>query len=366
MNFTVDFVIFSLSGFFPFFLLRSLSVQHLSPPRDFSLSIDMENLNIQPEDVRVPSADSSPTQVLPEDSPSNPDPMTVSNHSDTQALDPASLPSLPRSENQYNEDYTDYARQVHNPAHGSWPVAEPFEEWACRRSGQNRYWFYRAWFHHQTLFWDHMDLEYYKSATGYFIDTHPASHWPMTHSRVWGTRGWQLVLSATQSLSMWEQCERFEAELRAEEERLAAAHNPTNIPVHRRGQKRQAVDNLEHLNVQYQIESLLRNFSQMDVSQVPMLQSLAAPEQNQLIGGVVHTLTSYQDELQQALRPHDPDRSTAASSAPAGQTSLTDPVTSGTGLPLPPPDSGSMSLNSSSTNTQPTLDPPFPAERAHD
>ena len=81
------------------------------------------------------------------------------------------------------------------------------------------------------------------------------------------------------------------------------------------------MDNLEHLNVQYQIEALLRNFSQMDVSQVP---------QNQLIGGVVHTLTTYQDELQQALRPQDPSsrpgRSTAASSAPTGQTSSSDPV----------------------------------------
>ena len=326
----------------------------------------MENTNIQPEDVRVPSADSSPTRVPHDDIPSNPDQLAVSTH----AVDPALLTSLPRSENQYNDDYTDYARQVHNPAHGSWPVAEPFEEWACRRCGQMRYWFYRAWFHHQTLFWDHSDLEYYKSATGYFIDTHPASQWPMRHSRVWGTRGWQLVLSATESLSIWTQCERFEAELRAEEERVAAAHQPTNAPVHRRGQKRQAVDNLEHLSVQYQIEALLRNFSQMDVSQVPMLQGLPAPQQNQLIGGVVHTLTTYQDELQQALRPHDPSfhpgRSSAASSAPAGQTPSTDPVSSVTGLPLPLPDSGSMSLNSTSTESQHTLDPPFPAERAQD
>ena len=67
-------------------------------------------------------------------SASNPDNMAISNHSDTQAVDPALLPSLPRSENQYNEDYTDYARQVHHPAYGSWPVSEPFEEWACRHT----------------------------------------------------------------------------------------------------------------------------------------------------------------------------------------------------------------------------------------
>ena len=163
----------------------------------------------------------------------------------------------------------------------------------------------------------------------------------MTFSRVWGTRHWQLVLSATESLSIWTQCEKYEAELRAEEERIAAAQQLGNTPAQRRGQKRQAVDNLQHLSVQYQIEALLRNFSQLDVSQVPMLQGLPAPQQDQLIGGVVHTLTTYRDELQQACRPHDPPlhpgRSSAASSAPPGQTFSTDPISSGTGLPLPLP-----------------------------
>ena len=326
----------------------------------------MESIDIQPADVRVPSADSSPTQVPHDDILSNPDHTAVSTH----PVDPALWPNLPLSENQYNEDYTDYARQVHNSTHGSWPVAEPFEEWACRRCDQTRHWFYRAWFHHKTLPWDHSDIEYYKSATGYFIDDHPASQWPMIFSRVWGTRGWQLVLSATESLSIWTQCERYEAALRAEEERIAAAQQLSNTPVHRRGQKRQAVDNLEHLSAQYQIEALLRNFSQLDVSQVPMLQGLPAPQQEQLIGGVVHTLTTYRDELQQACRLHDPPlnpgHSSAASSAPPGQSFSTDPINSGTGLPLPLPDSGSMSLNSTSTESQHTLDPPFPAERAQD
>ena len=182
-------------------------------------------------------------------------------------LDPALLSSLPRSENQYNEDFTDYARQVHNSTHGEWPVAEPYEEWACRRCHNERYWFYRAWFHHKTLPWDHEDIGYYKSATGYFIDDHPASHWPSIFSRVWGTRGWQLVLSATSSLEIWTQCERFEAALRAEEERiaaeearLAAIQQLSHTPAPRRGQKRQALDNLEHLNVQYQIRSSFAQF----------------------------------------------------------------------------------------------------------
>ena len=111
-------------------------------------------MELQPEDVRVPSGDSSPTQAPPDD--------TLSHQ---EHLDPALLSSLPRSENQYNEDFTDYARQVHNSTRGDWPVAEPYEEWACRRNQNERYWFYRAWFHHKTLPWDHEDIGYYKSST---------------------------------------------------------------------------------------------------------------------------------------------------------------------------------------------------------
>ena len=237
----------------------------------------MENMDLHPADVRVPSDDSSPTQIPPDDS------LSQQAHLDltadfTPPSDPTLLQSIPRTENQYNEDYTDYARQIHNSTHGAWPVAEPFEEWACRRCHQLRYWFYRAWFHHKTLPWDHNDIEYYKSATGYFIDDHPASQWPSIYSRVWGTRGWQLALSATQSLPIWTQCENYETALRAEEESIAAAQQLSYTPAHRWGQKRQAVDNLEHLSVQYQIEALLHNFSQLDVSKVPLLQGLPAPQ----------------------------------------------------------------------------------------
>ena len=189
-----------------------------------------------------------------------------------------------------------------------------------------------------------------------------------------GHRGWQLVLSATHSLSIWTQCERYEAALRAEEERiaaeeerLAAAQQLSHPPAPRRGQKRQAVDNLEHLNVQYQIEALLHNFSQLDVSKVPMLQGLPAPQQEELITGVVHTLTTYRDELHQSYRPDDPPgQSTASSSTPPHHFPTTDPISGGTGLPLPLPDSGSMSLNSTSTESQNTMEPPFPSDRPRD
>ena len=209
------------------------------------------------------------------------------------------------------------------------------------------------------------------TATGYFIDDHPASHWPSTFSRVWSTRDWQLVLSATSSLPIWEQCETYEAALRAEEERIAAeealfaaTQQLDDNPVPRRGRKRQAIESLEHLNVQYQVEALLHNFSQLDVSKIPMLQGLPAPQQEQLITGVVHTLTSYRDELHQSYRPDDPP--TASSSAPPDHFHPTDPISGGTGLPLPVPDSGSMSLNSTSTESQNTLEPPFPLDRPRD
>ena len=246
-----------------------LDLLHFSPLPQLFGSISIRFLpdligamELQPEDVRVPSEESSPTHVPPDDLPPQ-----------QEQLDPALLSSIPRSENQYNEDFTDYARQVHNSTHGDWPVAEPYEEWTCRRSHTQRYWFYRAWFHHKTLPWDHDDIAFYKSATGYFIDDHPASHWPHTFSRIWGTRGWQLVLSATQSFDIWTQCERYDAALRIEEERIAAeearfssTQQLEDNPVPRRGLKRQAVDNLEHLNVQYQVEALLHNFQHLDVS----------------------------------------------------------------------------------------------------
>ena len=356
----------------------------------------MENTHTPNDDARNPSDCSSPTQVPTDDCPLTPEQMAISSRFalpfgrdghpivvdlapgsttwiDTHAVDPTLLPGLPRVENQYNEDYTDYAQQVHDHAHGSFPVAKPYEEWARRQCGPSRHWFYRSWFHHQTLRWNHDYIPYYKSASGYFIDVHPASYWHTEHFRVWGTRGWQLVLPATQSLPIWEACVNYEDALRCEEERLAAENNPvmsdTTATAPPRGRKRQAVDNLEHLNAQYQLETLLQNFSQMDVSQTPMLRGLPAPEQRQLVDGVVHTLTTYQDELQQALRQDDPapapDGSSAAPSASTGQELPIDPVASGTGLPVP--DSGSMSLNSSSRDSQNTLAPPFPpSDGTHD
>ena len=116
----------------------------------------MENTHTPNDDARNPSDCSSPTQVPTDDCPSTPDQMALSSlfalplgrdgrstvvdlapgsttWIDMHAVDPTLLPGLPRVENQYNEDYTDYAQQVHNHAHGSFPVAKPYEEWACRQ-----------------------------------------------------------------------------------------------------------------------------------------------------------------------------------------------------------------------------------------
>ena len=75
--------------------------------------------------------------------------------------DPALFPGLPRVDNQYNEDYTNYANQLHARNHGDFYVASPHEEWARRNYGTSRYWFYRAWFHHRTIRWDRDDIPYF-------------------------------------------------------------------------------------------------------------------------------------------------------------------------------------------------------------
>ena len=142
-------------------------------------------------------------------------------HIDLNAVDPALLPGLPRVQNQYNEDYTEHANQVHDRDHGSFHVTNPHEEWACRHCGPSRYWFYRSWFHHKTIRWDHADVSYFKSTPGYFLDQHPHSTWADQHLRARGTRGWQLVLGAIQSLPIWEACENYENALHAEQQRLA-------------------------------------------------------------------------------------------------------------------------------------------------
>ena len=81
---------------------------------------------------------------------------------------------------------------------------------------------------------------------------------------MWGTRGWQPVLGATQSLPIWEACEDYERAILAEEQRLAA-QTPTPA-AHPRGRKRQAVDNLEHTHVENMLKNLLQHFSLSSMS----------------------------------------------------------------------------------------------------
>ena len=70
-----------------FRFFRSLLVPPwYTPPH---LLLDMENMDLQPEDVRVPSGDSSPTQVPPDDNLSHQDHTADS----TPPADPALLPS---------------------------------------------------------------------------------------------------------------------------------------------------------------------------------------------------------------------------------------------------------------------------------
>ena len=74
--------------------------------------------------------------------------------------------------------------------------------------------------------------------------------------------------------------------------------NSNGLPdAHPRGVKRQAVDNLEHERVDLLIQSMIRRFTEVDVSGNPALRHLTPEKQHQLIDGLVHNLSSYQDEL---------------------------------------------------------------------
>ena len=117
------------------------------------------------------------------------------------------------------------------------------------------------------------------------------------------------------------------------------------------------------------LENLLHHFSELDVSNTPGLRDLPASQQQQhVIEGLVYTLTAYQDELRQAVDPQasstnpetsPPLHSAEGQSDPNNNDLPLSPVA--TGVDVPVPDSGSMSLTSSSTSPQTTLAPPFPS-----
>ena len=262
-------------------------------------------MELQPEDVRVPSGDSSPTQAPLDDT------LSHQEHSD-----PALLSSIPRSENQYNEDFTDYARQVHNSTHGEWPVAEPYEEWACRRCHNERYWFYRAWFHHKTLPWDHEDIGPLgttnpRPATLLMI-TPPLTGLRFSHECGAPGAG-NLCFLLPPALRFGHNANDLKPlfvlkknALLLKKHVLRLSNNSVTrqLPAEAKRDRLWTIWSISTSSTKS--EALLRNFSQLDVSKVPMLQGLPPPQQEQLITGVVHTLTTYRDELHQSCRPDDP------------------------------------------------------------
>ena len=146
-------------------------------------------------------------------------------------------------------------------------------------------------------------------------------------------------------------CEDFERAILAEEQRLTAQTPPP--AAHPRGRKRQAVENLECARVEHMLEHLLQHFSELDVSSAPGLRDLPASQQQHVIDGLVYTLTSYQDELRHTIDQQacstNPETSPPLQSA-EGQPVPTNndlPISpAATGVEVPVPDSGSMSLTS--------------------
>ena len=128
----------------------------------------------------------------------------------------------------------------------------------------------------------------------------------------------------------------------AEEQRLAAqSPTPDSYP---RGRKRQAVDNLEHTRAGTHASALLRD----GCLDYPRLRDLPAAQQHTVLDGLVHTLTTYREELQAAVDQQT--QSTPATAAPPHDSSdlPLSPVAAGADVPVP--DSASMSLTSSSTS----------------
>ena len=146
----------------PFDLLATFSALYLPFPQPFGLDSPFKPASMDINSNQDASGSSSPTQAPVDDFPLTEAQMQASSlfalplgpdgsnvvvdlapgstaHLDPATLDPTLLPGVPRVDNQYNEDYTDNANQVHASNHGNFYVAAPHEEWAFRNYGTARY-----------------------------------------------------------------------------------------------------------------------------------------------------------------------------------------------------------------------------------
>lgn len=107
------------------------------------------------------------------------------------------------------------------------------------------------------------------------------------------------------------------------------------------------------------LQSMIEQFTEMDVSTNPALRHLTPDQQHATLDGLVHTLTNYQEELRAATDQQRLTESSQAAdpSAPVGLDMPSAPPTADVEVPVP--DSGSMSLTSSSTSP-PSIRCPLP------
>ena len=207
--------------------------------------------------------------------------------------------------------------------------------------GTSRHWFYRSWFHSYTIAWDHPE-----------DDQHPYTRW---HDFHYG------------SLPIWEACDRWEHAVYEQEQRLMAQQQRAPLDSHPRGVKRQAIENLENERLDLLVQNLVQRFTDLEVSGNPELRSLTPDLQRQLVDGLIHNLSRYQQDL-----------SAAAVAWPSFRLHVGDPLR----LQAPPrllarthllillyqprtfqyraQDSGSMLLTSSSISSTPYVSPPYP------
>ena len=119
---------------------------------------------------------------------------------------------------------------------------------------------------------------------------------------------------AQPSLPLWEACDRWEHAVYEQEQRLLAQQQRAPLDSH-------GVKNLENERLDLLAQSLVKRFPALDVSGNPELRSLTPDLQHQLIDGLIHNLSSYQQDLSAAtvIGPilSDPRREPSQAAAPS-------------------------------------------------
>ena len=146
-------------------------------------------------------------------------------------------------------------------------------------------------------------------------------------------------MGAQPSLPIWEVCDRWEQAVFEQEQRLLAQQQRTLLDSHpRRSNARQ----LNPWKMNVWVQNLVQRFTDLDVSGNPELRSLTPERQHQFIDGLIHSLSSYQQDLSaaSAVGPvlSAPRREPSQAAGPAqisGMDTPLDPTVPAENVPVP-------------------------------